>query len=292
MALRRGSATEAIWALERSAQLTTDSARRGRRLLLAAEHAFGLGRADLVDQLLGKAARTGLSRLDRARMEWLREIFNDGVPGDAGRVLELCGIAAESAAAGELDLALNLLLGAALRCWWADTGPAARARVAEVTGSLDGAAGDPRYVAALAVAEPVLRGRQVPQALEDLMPASGFAQVAIQSGKYAARQVMARLRGRPALGPFRYFDKGMLATISRFRAVAAIGPLRLAGFPAWLLWLVVHLYYLVGFKNRVSVVLHWAVSFVGHGRSERTIAALPTRTTPVPVAQPQQETVG
>lgn len=66
-----------------------------------------------------------------------------------------------------------------------------------------------------------------------------------------------------ALGPFRYFDKGMLATISRFRAVAAIGPLRLAGFPAWLLWLVVHLYYLVGFKNRVSVVLHWAVSFVG-----------------------------
>jgi len=126
----------------------------------------------------------------------------------------------------------------------------------------------------------------------DLMPASGFAQVAIQSGKYAVRQVMARLRGRPALGPFRYFDKGMLATISRFRAVAAIGSLRLAGFPAWLLWLVVHLYYLVGFKNRVSVVLHWTVSFVGHGHSERTIAALPTRTTPVPVIQPQQETVG
>jgi hypothetical protein len=53
-----------------------------------------------------------------------------------------------------------------------------------------------------------------------------------------------------------------------------------------------HLYYLVGFKNRVSVVLHWAVSFVGRARSERTIAALPTRTTPVPVMQPQQETVG
>ena len=161
VSLRRGSATEAIWALERSAQLTTDSAKRGRRLLLAAEHAFGLGRADLVDQLLVKAARTRLSRLDRARMEWLREIFNDGVPGDAGRVLDLCGIAAESAAVGEADLALNLLLGAALRCWWADTGPAARARVAEVTDSLGQAAGDPRYAAALAVAEPVLRGRQV-----------------------------------------------------------------------------------------------------------------------------------
>ncbi|HXT91097.1 MAG TPA: AAA family ATPase [Trebonia sp.] len=169
VALRRGSATEAIWALERSAQLTTDSARRGRRLLLAAEHAFGLGRADLVDQLLGKAARTSLSRLDRARMEWLREIFNDGVPGDAGRVLELCGIAVESAAAGELDLALNLLLGAALRCWWADTGPAARARVADVVDSLAGVADDPRYVAALAVAEPMLRGEQVLRILDDVV---------------------------------------------------------------------------------------------------------------------------
>jgi hypothetical protein len=151
--------TGAIWALERSAQLTTDSARRGRRLLLAAEHAFGLGRADLVDQLVGRAAGTSLSRLDRARMEWLREIFNDGVPGDAPRVLELCDIARESVAAGDTGLALNLLLGAALRCWWADAGPAARARVIEVAGLLAGPAGDdPRYVATLAVAEPVLQG--------------------------------------------------------------------------------------------------------------------------------------
>jgi NADH:ubiquinone reductase (H+-translocating) len=109
----------------------------------------------------------------------------------------------------------------------------------------------------------------------DLIPDSGFAQVAIQSGQYAARQIGARLSGRRALPPFRYRDKGMLATIARFRAVAAIGPVRLAGFPAWLLWLAVHLYYLVGFKNRVTVVMHWAVSFVGRGRSERTITALP-----------------
>jgi hypothetical protein len=84
--------------------LTTDSARRGRRLLLAAEHAFGLGRADLVEQLLTRASRTNLSRLERARMEWLREIFSDGMPGDAGRVLELCDIALESAGAGDADL--------------------------------------------------------------------------------------------------------------------------------------------------------------------------------------------
>ncbi len=169
VSLERGSVTQAIWILERSAQLTSDSAKRGRRLMLAAEHAFGLGRVDLVDQLLVKAARTSLSRLERARMEWLREIFNDGVPGDAGRVRELCDIAVESVAAGEGDLALNLLLGAALRCWWADTGPAARARVAEVTRTVPGAAGDPRYVAALAVAEPVLQGREVLRILGDVV---------------------------------------------------------------------------------------------------------------------------
>ena len=162
IALRRGSPAGAIWALERAAQLTTDSARRGRRLLLAAEQAFGLGRADLVGQLVSRAASTSLSQLDRARMEWLREIFSDGIPGDAGRVFELCDIALGAIAAGDSDLALNLLLGAALRFWWADTGPAARTQVVEVTGLLEQDAGsDPRYVAGLGVAEPVLQGQHV-----------------------------------------------------------------------------------------------------------------------------------
>lgn len=101
--------------------------------------------------------------------------------------------------------------------------------------------------------------------------ASGFAQVAIQSGEFAAGQIKARLAGRPPKKQaYHYFDKGEMATISRFRAIAAVGPLRVSGLPAWLLWLVVHLYYLVGFKNRVTVVLHWAVTFLGRGRSERT----------------------
>ena len=86
-----------------------------------------------MNQLVTAAARLDLSELDYARMQWLQEIFNDGVPGDATRVLELCAIARQSVQAGDRDLALNLLLGAALRCWWADTGPAARARVVEVT---------------------------------------------------------------------------------------------------------------------------------------------------------------
>jgi tetratricopeptide (TPR) repeat protein len=160
----------AIADLQRSAQLTSSPARRGHRLLMAAEHAFGLGRADLVDHLVTAAARLDLSELDYARMQWLQEIFNDGVPGDATRVLELCAIARRSVQAGDRDLALNLLLGAALRCWWADTGPAARARVVEATRELTDATADPRYVAALAVAEPVLECATVMDLLSRFVP--------------------------------------------------------------------------------------------------------------------------
>jgi NADH:ubiquinone reductase (H+-translocating) len=99
----------------------------------------------------------------------------------------------------------------------------------------------------------------------------GVAQVAMQGGKYAARQIIRRLRGEPPGEPFKYFDKGSMATISRFHAVASMGKkVRLAGFFAWLMWLGVHVMYLVGFKNRLTTMLHWAVSFIFRGRSQRT----------------------
>ena len=98
----------------------------------------------------------------------------------------------------------------------------------------------------------------------------GVAQVAIQGAKYAAKEIDGRLKGKPAQKPFKYFDKGSMATISRFRAVAMVGKLRITGFVAWLMWLAVHLFYITGFKNRVTAVLHWLVSFLGRGRSERT----------------------
>ncbi|WP_328760437.1 ATP-binding protein [Streptomyces sp. NBC_00271] len=169
IALHRGSPISAIWALERSAQLTAEPARRGRRLLLAAEQAFGLGRPDMVQRLLDAAAHSPLSDLDQARMEWLREIFNDGVPGDAARVTQLCGSARQAAAADDCDLALNLLLGAALRCWWADTGQAARALVVKTAEELANVREDPRHVATLAVAEPVLCGRVVMERLSGVV---------------------------------------------------------------------------------------------------------------------------
>ena len=99
----------------------------------------------------------------------------------------------------------------------------------------------------------------------------GVAQVAMQQGAYAAKAIQRHVAGRDPQKDFSYFDKGTLATISRFNAVANVGPLRFGGLIAWLLWLVVHLMYLVGFKNRVTTVLHWAISFVGRGRAERAI---------------------
>ena len=98
----------------------------------------------------------------------------------------------------------------------------------------------------------------------------GVAQVAIQGGKYAAATVHGRLRGETPAAPFKYKDKGSMATISRFRAVAKVGRLQLSGLVAWLLWLTVHLAYMTGFRNRVTAVLHWTTSFLGSGRSERT----------------------
>jgi NADH dehydrogenase len=100
-------------------------------------------------------------------------------------------------------------------------------------------------------------------------PLPGVAQVAIQGGRHAAGQIRRRLAGKPDGQPFHYFDKGSLATISRFSAVASVGRIRTHGFVAWLLWLAVHLLYLVGFKNRLTAVMHWAISFLGRGRSER-----------------------
>ena len=99
----------------------------------------------------------------------------------------------------------------------------------------------------------------------------GVAQVAIQSGRYAAETIKHRLAGDSSARAFRYRDRGSLATISRFRAVGSIGRLRLAGFPAWLLWLVVHLVWLTGFKNRFLVLTHWTIAFLGRGRAERAI---------------------
>ena len=103
----------------------------------------------------------------------------------------------------------------------------------------------------------------------DALP--GVAQAAIQSGRHAASTIVRRQRGDATERPFRYRDKGTMATISRFRAIARIGPVRVSGFAAWLLWLTVHLFALTGFKNRLAVLFNWTIAFLGRGRPQRAI---------------------
>jgi NADH dehydrogenase len=99
----------------------------------------------------------------------------------------------------------------------------------------------------------------------------GVAPVAMQEGRYVAQVIRNRLSGRPTKD-FRYVDKGNLATIGRSKAVADVKGIRLAGFPAWVTWLVVHLFYLIGFQNRLLVVTRWVFSFLTHGRGARIIS--------------------
>ncbi|WP_010148994.1 NAD(P)/FAD-dependent oxidoreductase [Serinicoccus profundi] len=99
----------------------------------------------------------------------------------------------------------------------------------------------------------------------------GVAQGAIQGGRHAADQILRRLRGEETGQEFSYFDKGSMATISRFRAVMKRGRLELTGYPAWVAWLAVHLFYIIGFKSQLATLMHWAVSFLGRDRSERTV---------------------
>ena len=98
----------------------------------------------------------------------------------------------------------------------------------------------------------------------------GVAPAAIQMGKFAARQIRRSLAGKPR-EEFHYWDKGNLATIGRSRAVADLGRLHISGYFAWLAWLVIHLFFLIGFRNRIMVMMDWAWSYVAYSHSARLI---------------------
>jgi NADH dehydrogenase len=115
-------------------------------------------------------------------------------------------------------------------------------------------------------------------------PLPGICPVAIQMGEYAARIIQADLAGEPRRA-FRYWDKGQLAVIGRGRAVADIWKLHFGGFLAWLTWTFVHIFFLIGFRNRVMVMIQWAWSYVTYGRGARLIAGeTPCTVPPLPPA--------
>jgi NADH dehydrogenase len=101
----------------------------------------------------------------------------------------------------------------------------------------------------------------------------GLAEVAIQSGRHASAEIRRRLDGDAQPRPFRYRDLGSLAAVSRYYAIGERRRVRVWGFVGWLFWLVVHLTSLAGFKNRISALFHWTISFFGRSRPERTITA-------------------
>jgi NADH dehydrogenase len=100
---------------------------------------------------------------------------------------------------------------------------------------------------------------------------AGVAQVAIQGGQHAGRMIHARLEGRPT-APFRYRDKGSMATIGRHDAVAELpGGIRLTGFVGWVAWLGLHMLYLIGFRNRVNVLVNWTWNYITYDRGSRLV---------------------
>ncbi len=109
-------------------------------------------------------------------------------------------------------------------------------------------------------------------------PYPQVATVAMQQGRHVAENVLRSLRGQP-LRPFRYIDKGSLATIGRSRAVARVWGMNWSGVIAWWLWLVVHILYLVGFRNRITVFINWAYNYVTYDRAARSVVqAMPDET--------------
>ena len=100
----------------------------------------------------------------------------------------------------------------------------------------------------------------------------GVAEVAMQGSLHAAATIARRLRGDDEAKPFRYRDLGSVASIGRFRAIVSVRRVRLSGFPAWVVWLFVHLAFLNGFSNRFSSLMRWARSMIGRARPERTFS--------------------
>jgi len=118
----------------------------------------------------------------------------------------------------------------------------------------------------------------------DGRPVPGVAPAAMQAGDHVARTILRRLEGRPSEA-FRYRDKGSLATVGRSKAVADIGRVRLSGWVAWLTWLVIHIAYLIGFRNRILVLFEWAWAFLTYQRGARLITGEPT---PLPGRTPRR----
>ncbi|HEY6275681.1 MAG TPA: LuxR family transcriptional regulator [Streptosporangiaceae bacterium] len=222
-ALLRGGTAVAVSALQRAADLS-DGPHRAGRLLRAAELGFQMGQRDLVLGLLAEAERLGLSSREQARSMWIRESFTDGIPGDAAQAALLAAAADQAGADGDTDLALKLLYGAGLRCWWADPGEAARDQVVAAAERLDVEENDPRLLVVLAFAAPIGRGAAVIDRLPQLVPTARADAGAVRLAGNAAM----------AVGAFDMAAGYLAAAAAGLRAQGRLGLLpRALALQAW-----------------------------------------------------------
>jgi DNA-binding CsgD family transcriptional regulator len=222
-ALRRGGTGVAVSALRRAAKLS-DGPQRVGRLLRAAELAFELGQRDLVISLLAEAELLDLDPRDQARVTWIRQSFADGIPGDASQVNSLAASADLASADREGDIALKLLYGAALRCWWADPGQATRDRVVASAGRLAVDQNNPQLLTIIAFAAPITHGAMVIDRLSRLRPAQESDAAAIRLAGNAAM----------AVGEFDLAARFLAAASADLRSQGRLGLLaRALALQAW-----------------------------------------------------------
>ena len=271
------------------AETATDPEEQRHRLTFAVVGAGPTG-VELAGQIRELATRTLRAEFRHIRPEHARVLLFDG--GDAP--LAAFGPALSAKAAATLDeLGVELRLGSIVTGVDGD-GLTVRDRSGATrryaAGCVLWAAGvaAPPLAAALAAAtgagtdragritvgpDLTVPGHPEISVVGDLMDGGGLpgvAEVAMQSGRYVGRSIRRRLDGVPPAGPFRYHDLGSAAYLARGRAVVSVGPVHLAGFLGWLIWLFIHLAFLTGYRNRIGALLTWAVTFARDSRRERT----------------------
>lgn len=169
----RGAVAAAVAAQERAAKLTGEPARRSHRLLHAAEMASDLGRPDIVSRLVRQARPLALGTLERTRLAWLQDMIDPGAPADPGRLRALIGLADKARRSADTDLALNILGGAAFRCFWADHDAEARRLIVRAAHNMPVPGDDPRLLSTLALADPIGQGALVIERVSRLAPSPG-----------------------------------------------------------------------------------------------------------------------
>jgi DNA-binding CsgD family transcriptional regulator len=225
----RGGVGAAIAALEEAARLSETAELRADRLLRAADLSLEAGRPDLVKRLLAEAAKGKLSYQDQARATWIRSSFDDGLVDDTAGPIELAKLARSVYEDGDLDLAMRILWGAGMRCFWAEPGTEARQHLLDVADSLPLDERDPRLIAILAYVAPIERGKAVAAGLMELAGQTGgdaeverfLGSAALQIGAF---ELSARFSASAAAG---LRAQGRLGLLARALAVHACSATRL-----------------------------------------------------------------